>query len=223
MDSSETQYLFKETRLNLEPPSTASLVTINVPSSSPHSRSYRKPTRDASSEDESSFRLKTLATASSMYHRQYHDSPRSFLWRILEDGTVLSIRAVDVCKKDTAADPSLVLRLHFSVPIQPGCVAFADPREHDALCVYVLDQAYQLYSFSLRPDLFRKRAAVDAGLSELAKVHSPAGLGFKHPHRMVAVSDTTLLVTVNDGGMIRLDKSKNHDCGCDIKDWSDCS
>ncbi|KAF5023204.1 hypothetical protein F66182_4737 [Fusarium sp. NRRL 66182] len=211
MDSGDTQYLFKETRVNLEPPTSSSIVNIRVPSNSIHSRNYRKPLREHATEDDTSFRLKNLASSSSIYYRQWHDTPRSFLWRILEDGMVLSIRAVDVCKKTQAADSPLVLNFQFSVPIQPGCVAFSDPEAHDSLCVFVLDQAYQLYSFTLRPDLFRKRAAVDAGLSELGKVQAPAGLGFKHPHRMIAVTAETLLVTVNDGGMIRLDKNKAND------------
>ena len=96
-------------------------------------------------------------------------------------------------------------------PSQPGCVALADPQEHDALCLFVLDTSSHLYTFTLRPDHFRKRTAVDAGLSDLAKVQAPAGLGFKYPHRMVAVSANTLLVTVNDGGMIRLDRNQGDD------------
>ncbi|KAF5008223.1 hypothetical protein FDECE_5498 [Fusarium decemcellulare] len=216
MDSGETQYLFKETRVNLDSTASSSVVTIRVPSNSIHGRNHRKNGRDNSGEDETTFRLKNLATSSSIYHRQWHDTPRSFLWRILEDGTLLSIRAVDVCKKAQAPDAPLVLNFHFSVPIQPGCVAFSDPEEHDSLCVFVLDQAYQLYTFTLRPDLFRKRAAVDAGLSELGKVQAPAGLGFKHPHRMVAVTAETLLVTVNDGGMIRLDKNKSHEASAPL-------
>lgn len=215
MDSGDTQYLFKETRLNLEPPALSSVVSIRVPSNSSYGRGHRKLQRGDSIEEETIFKTKHLATASSIYHRTWHDSPRSFLWRILDDGTSLSIRAVDVCKKTQAADAPLILNFNFAVPIQPECVAFSDPEEHDALCVFVLDQAYQLYTFTLRPDLFRKRAAVDAGLSELCKVQSPAGLGFKHPHRMVAVTAETLLVTVNDGGIIRFDKSKSHECESD--------
>ncbi|QPC66902.1 hypothetical protein HYE67_009133 [Fusarium culmorum] len=216
MDSGDTQYVFKETRVNLDPPTTSSVVTIRVPSNSIHGRSHRKAAGENSSEDETSFRVKNLASSSSIYHRIWHDTPRSFLWRILEDGTLLSIRAVDVCKKSQAADFPLFLNFHFSVPIQPGCVAFSDHEEHDSLCVFVLDQAYQLYSFHLRPDLFRKRSAIDAGLSDLGKVQAPAGLGFKHPHRMIAVNAETLLVTVNDGGMIRLDKTKTNDLSSNV-------
>ncbi|GJN83591.1 hypothetical protein PLIIFM63780_007140 [Purpureocillium lilacinum] len=211
MDSSETQYLFKETRLNLEPPAPASVVTIRVPSKSGGGRQQQRLALESSAEDETTFKIKNLASASSVYHRRWHDTPRSFLWRVLEDGTLLSIRAADVCKKDKAPDAPLVLNFHFAVPIQQGCVAFADPEEHDALCVFVLDQASQLYTFTLRPDLFRKKTAVDAGLSELGKVQSPAGLGFKTAHRLVAVSADILLATVNDGGMIRFDKSRTDD------------
>ncbi|KJZ72603.1 hypothetical protein HIM_07962 [Hirsutella minnesotensis 3608] len=212
MASGETQYLFKETRLNLEPPSPASIASIRVPSKASGSRSQQKLlAHDASTEDETTFRLRNLASASSVFHRKSHDTPRSFLWRVLEDGHVLNIRAVDICKKDKAPDAPLVLNFTFSVPIQPGCVAFADPEEHDALCVFVLDQASQLYTFTLRPDLFRKRTAVDASLGELGKVQPSTGLGFKHPHRLVAVSTNVLLVTVNDGGIIRFDRAKSND------------
>ncbi|KYK55477.1 DNA repair protein RAD51 [Drechmeria coniospora] len=212
MDSSDIQYLFKEIRLNLEPPSPASVVTIRVPSKAAgSSRGQRSLALDASVEDETTFKSKHLAGASSVYHRKWHDTPRSFLWRVLEDGTLLSIRAVDMCKKDKAPDAPLILNFHFQVPIQPGCVAFADPEEHDALCIFVLDEASQLYTFTVRPDLFRRRTAIDAGLSEVGKVQTPAGLGFKSAHRMVAVTANTLLVTVNDGGMIRFDKAKTDD------------
>ncbi|KAI9172114.1 Nucleoporin NUP120 [Paramyrothecium foliicola] len=211
MDQSESQYLFKETRLNFEPPASASIVTIRVPSSATGARGHRKPAIESSIEDETTFKRKNLATSSSIYHRQWHDTPRSFVWRVLEDDTVLSIRAADVCKKDKSVDAPLVLNFHFASPIQPGCVALSDPEEHDALCVFVLDQTYHLYTFMLRPDLFRKRSAIDANLSDLAKVQAPAGLGFKHPHRMMALSSESLLITVNDGGMIRLDKPAGDD------------
>lgn len=211
MDSGDTQFLFKETRLNLEPPAPASIVTIRVPSTSAQARSQRQRSADGASEEESAFKQKNLASSSAIYHRQFHHGPRSFLWRVLEDGTLLSIRAIDIARENKGLDATLILNFHFTVPIQPNCVAFADPQEHDALCVFVLDTSCHLYTFTLRPEFFRKRTAVDIGLADLAKVQAPAGLGFKYPHRMVAVSSNTLLVTVNDGGMIRFDRNHPDD------------
>lgn len=212
MDTGVSQFLFKETRLNLEPASPASVVGVRVPSNASHSRGHQRLVDDSPAEDETAFRLKNLSVASSVYHRKWHDSPRSFLWRVLGDGKVLNVRAVDICKKDKGPNAPLVLNFTFSVQIKPGCVAFADPEEHDALCVFVLDQSSQLFTFTLRPDLFRKRTAVDAGLMELGKVQSPAGLGFKTPHRLVAVNTSTLLATVSDGGIIRFDRTKGNNC-----------
>ncbi|KAI6786002.1 Nucleoporin-like protein [Emericellopsis cladophorae] len=200
MDTGETQYLFKETRLNLEPPSAASIVSVCVPAN-------HKPTR-ATAEDESTFRARNLASASTIYHRKYHHSPRSFLWRILDDGTTLSIRVVDVARRDkNTPDVSLVLNFNFATPILPNCVALADPKEHDALCIFVIDEARVLWTLTLRPDTLRRRTAVDAALADVAKRQAPAGLSTKYPHRMVAVDSNMLLVTVNDGGMIRFDRS----------------
>ncbi|KAG5980353.1 hypothetical protein E4U55_004112 [Claviceps digitariae] len=217
MDSGEMQYLFKETRLNLEPPAATSVVNIRVPSKTGLSRSpERRIAYDSSTDEEATFRTKNLASASSIYHRKWNDSPRSFLWRVLEDDSVLSIRVVDVCKKDKTADTPLVLNFNFGVPIQPGCVAFSDPEEHDALCIFVLDQSSQLFTFTLRPDFFRKRTALDAVLSELCKVQSPAGLSFKSPHRLVAVTANILLVAVSDGGLIRLDKTRSDDSSLSV-------
>ncbi|KOS20607.1 Nucleoporin nup120 [Escovopsis weberi] len=211
MDSGEIQYLFKETRLNLDPPSPSVVITVRVPPSS--NGYYRSRSRIAAYdvEDETSFRSRNLASAASVYQRKWHDSPRRFLWRVLEDGMLLSVRAVDVCKRDKEADASLILNFQFNAPIQPGCIALSDPEEHDALCVNALDINCQLYTFTLRPDLFKRKSAVDAKLSEICKMQAPSGLSFKYPHRMVAVSSDILLVTVSDGGMIRFDRQKPED------------
>lgn len=212
MDSSETQYVFKETRLNLEPPSTSSVQTVRLPTGSNRRRAAIEAGKGGV-EDETTFRTKNLATASSIYHRKWHDSPRSFLWRLLDGGTTLSVRAVDVCKRDkSTADAPLVLNFNFATPVIPGCVALADPKEHDALCVFVLDQSHSLWTLTLRPDLFRKTSATETVLTEVTKPYSPAGLSFKHPHRMVAESEHLLLITLSDGGIIRFDKTQPDDC-----------
>lgn len=212
MDSGDAQYLYKETRLNLEPPGPGSVITIRVPSVSGGDNLWKTKTADdASAEDETNFRRKNLSSASNIYNRQWHDTPRGFLWRVLDDGTLLSLRSTDICQNGQADDALLIINFQFTVPIQPNCVALSDPKEHDVLCVFVLDSTGNLYTFTLRPEQFRRRNAVDAGLAELAKVQAPAGLGFKHPHRMVAVSANTLLLTVNDGGMIRLDRNHGDD------------
>ncbi|KAK8049113.1 hypothetical protein PG994_010843 [Apiospora phragmitis] len=187
MASRELLYLHKETKLNLEPPSSSYLVDVKLPSVSSQGR--RSSIRANNTEDEKVFRIQNCATASSIYHRKHHAGPKSFLWRILDDNTILNLRAVDVGK--TKKGP--------------------DAKYHDALTVFVVDRTNHLYTLTLRPDHFRRPSASEAGLADSCKIYTSSGFSFKTPHRLLAVSDDLLVVTVHDGGNIRLDRNKAHD------------
>lgn len=203
-------YAYKETRLNLDPATQGSTVTISLPAHGASTWSSRKSqkrlydTEIPIAEDESTFRKKHLATAASIYYRQYHTSPRSFLWRILDDGKVLAIRAVDVCRETNVADASLTLRLSFPSAITPGCVAFADSKEHDTLNVFAVTESRQLYTFSLRPDYFRKAWSTDDNVRDWCKVSIPSSFTMGHPHRLVALSADELLVSSPNGELQKL-------------------
>ena len=185
-----------------------------MPAPSSHSRgAYRRHTgsHETDLDEETTFALKNLSPASSIFQRKLSTSPTSFLWRVLEDGTILSVRAVDVCKQNKTPDASLVLNFKFTIPIQPSCVALTEPDDHDALFIYVIDQSNHLYSFSLRPDLFCRRSSLDSNIGDVCRVHLPPSLASRYPHRLVAAGANTLLVTLHDGGLVRLDRNHAHD------------
>ncbi|KAK1773298.1 nucleoporin Nup120/160-domain-containing protein [Copromyces sp. CBS 386.78] len=214
MSARDFEILYKETRLNLEPSTSSSIVQIRVGShtQSSFSRSTTASARAINAaDDEKAYRIRNIATASSVYYRKHHASPRGFHWRVLENDTVLSIRTADVCKPNHCqhndTDAPLVLNLRFPSPIRTSCIGFSDPEAHDALCVHVVDQSNQLHTITLRPDHFRKRLATDGGLGELCKSYSSSGFGFKQPHRLVVVNHEQLLVTMHDGGIIRFDRN----------------
>ncbi|CAK7212136.1 hypothetical protein SBRCBS47491_001370 [Sporothrix bragantina] len=172
-------------------------------------------------EEERFFRAKSLASESGIFHRRHHDAPRSFLWRVLEGGHVLSIRAVDVAKHQndasastatpSSADAPLTLYLHFAKPVRPGCIALTDPPKHDALAVFVLDESFYLHHLQLRPDVFRKRAfANEADLGEAWQPYLSATFNFKQPRRLVAVSASELVVALHDGGLINFRRDSRH-------------
>ncbi|KAJ4295725.1 hypothetical protein N0V88_004427 [Collariella sp. IMI 366227] len=210
MASRDFEILYKETRLNLEPASPSSIVHIRVTPQSAYGRS--SSSRGASSaDDEKGYRSKNLATASSIYHRKHNSSPRGFLWRVLDNGTVLSLRVADVSKQQKESDAPLILNLRFPTAIRPSCIGFADPEDYDALCVYVVDHANQLWSITLRPEHFRKRTATEGGLGDACKSYSPPGFGFKHPHRLAVVNPDQLIITMHDGGILKFDRNKAHE------------
>jgi nuclear pore complex protein Nup160 len=208
-------YLHKETRLNLEPSSPALIVDLKLSTSSANGRGIKRAS--GAEEDDKLFRQRNCATASSVYHRKHHAEPKSFLWRVLDGNTLLSIRCIDVCKTKKAPDAKLILNLRFSQPIRPSCVALSDPRDHDVLSVFVIDHSNQLYTIALKPEYFRKRSTTE--ISDACKAQSIQALGFKAPHSLVAAEDNLLVVTTHDGGIIRLDRSRNHD-GMYIRNYS---
>ena len=212
MSARDFEILYKETRLNLEPASPSAVVQHRVTSQSSFGRSAVSTTRTAHvADDERGYRTHNLGTASSIYYRKYHSSPRAFHWRVLENDTVLSIRTADVSKQPREADTAIVLQLRFSSPIRTSCIGFADPQDHDALCVFVVDQANQLHTITLRPEYFRKKSATDGELVDACNTSSPPGFGFKHPHRLVAVNSDQLIVTMHDGGILKFDRNRGHD------------
>lgn len=212
MASREFEILYKETRLNLEPTSQSTTIQIRVAPQSAYGRSSTSRS-GSSADDERGYRSKSLATASSIYYRKHHHhSPRGFVWRVLDSGNTLSLRVADVWKQEKESDAPLILNLRFPAAIRPSCVGFADYEDSDALCVYVVDHANQLWSLLLRPDHFRKRAATEGGLGDACKSYSPPGFGFKHPHRLAVVDPDQLIITMHDGGILKVDRSKGFEC-----------
>lgn len=210
-------YAYKETRLDLDPATQGSIIFIRLPAPGAPAFTHRSPQKRSQiaeisiAEDEDSFRQKHLATAASIYNRPYHKSPRSFLWRVLEDGKVLSIQAVDLSRQDKAADANLTLRLSFPHAIKPGCIAFSDSKDHDVLSVFVLTESNHVYTLSLRPDYFRKPSSTDDNVEDWCKTYSSPSFTFKHPHRMVALSADQLLLSFYDGGLLRLERISGGD------------
>lgn len=215
MAKSSLLYAYKETRLNLDSPSHGTTIAIHLPAgASTYSRTAQKRSRTIEvpvAEDENAFRQRHVALAASIYHRTHHKSPRSFLWRVLEDGKVLSIRSVDLFTANNAVDTNLTLRLGLSSPIRSGCIALSDPAQHDALSVFFLTETKQLYTLTLKPEQFRKASSSEENVSEWCKVYDSAGLGIKQPHRLVALGPDDLLISMVDGGLLRLKRSSGAD------------
>lgn len=238
-------YKLKETRLDLEPQSSSSVVVVALPGPDGAARNLTKRSdaagAGAGGSPETAYRTRNLATASSIYHRRHHHGrhsagPRSFLWRLVEDRTALSVRPIDVCRQagssggsdgggssdedlptagPTAeeADWPLTLELHFAHALVPACVALADAPDRDALDIFALDEKGYLCSLSLRADFFRRRDALELSAKDWYRYHLSSGFSFRYPHRLVAdETASSVVVTLHDGGMIRFDRNKHFHC-----------
>ncbi|KAL5888632.1 hypothetical protein ACKVWC_003889 [Pyricularia oryzae] len=216
MDSREPLFLYKETRLNLEPFPCA---TVHLHLRASHA-SQRSDTNGRASENDPTYRLKGLASSSAIFYRKHGGFPRAFLWRVLDSGYTLSVQPVDVCRPEQAADAPLTLHIHFPSPLKPNCIALADSKNSDALNVFAIDESNNLYALLLKADVFRKPSAVDAIPAESLEPFLPTAFSFKHVHRMVAVSSGQLLATLHDGGVLVFDR-QSHSHGSSPAAWKE--
>jgi hypothetical protein len=210
--------LYKEARLNVEPAFPGSTIAFALPASS-HSTFGSRPTvkRTVIAEqyvdkDEDAFTRRHLATDGSMFFRQHHGYPRSFLWRVLDNRKMLEIQAVDLDHDiSDKFEANLTILLQFPSPIRPFCVAFATPADRDALTVFAITTANELYTITLHRDFFANPASSEQEIETWCKRTEPTLFSGRIPYRFVAESAEELLVTLDDGAICRMfwDKANN--------------
>lgn len=211
--------LYRETRLNLDPPYAGSTIGITLP---PHSTSAflsrpngkRIVVEDGNtSSDETSFARRHLAAnEASIFFRRKHPYPRTFLWRILDDRKVLELRSVDLTvDRHHKGEAILTLLLSFPNAIRPFGVALAEREDKDALNVFVVTTANELYTLDLHKDFFIRPAATEVDIDAWCKICSPSAFSFRYPYRIVATSALELMVSLHDGGLLRLNRTPASD------------
>ncbi|KAL6702375.1 hypothetical protein ACN47E_002491 [Coniothyrium glycines] len=210
--------LYKEARLNIELAYPGSAIAFALPAnplSTFGSRPDGKRTVFAEKlidQDEDAFTRRHLATDGSLFFRQHHSYPRSFLWRVLDNRTVLEIQAVDFDHDfNDKSEANLTLLFQFPLPIRPFCVALAEPTDRDAIVVYAVTTSNELYTLTLHRDFLVSPAASEQDLESWCKKAEPALFSGRTPYRVVAVDVNELLVTLDDGAICRMfwDKSTN--------------
>ncbi|KAI5245957.1 hypothetical protein E4T42_06584 [Aureobasidium subglaciale] len=210
--------LYTEARLNIEP--TYANSTLHIPTEGQSSFFSRKRSRsdDAlANADEEAYAKRHLATESSIFFRRQNRNPRCFLWRVLEEGRLLHIQSVDLIQARRNTQESVItFALSFSNPIRSNGVAFADAVERDALEVFVLTTANELFTFTLRKDLLLRGSlpsATDFDPASCFKLYQSPSFSFRIPYKLVALSSMDLLVSLSDGGLLRLSRNVGQNQG----------
>jgi WD40 repeat protein/tetratricopeptide (TPR) repeat protein len=204
--------LYTEARLNIEP--TYANSTLHIPTEGPSSFFSRKRSRaddTLADADEDAYAKRHLATESSIFFRRQNRNPRCFLWRVLEERKLLHIQSVDLIQARRNTQESVItFALSFSSPIRHNGVAFADAVERDALEVFVLTTSGELFTFTLRKDLLLRGSLpspAEFDPTSCFKVHQSPSFSFRVPYKLVALSSMDLLVSLGDGGLLRLSRN----------------
>lgn len=118
---------------------------------------------------------------------------------------MLEIQAVDLDHDaNDKFEANLTLLLQFPLPLRPFCVAFAEPNDRDALTVFAITVANELYTIDLHRDFFASPSASEKGIENWCKRSEPALFSGRIPFRLVAAHTDEVLVTLDDGAICRL-------------------
>lgn len=213
--------LHSEIRIPPAPASPSSILYINTAGSQSQRFALRRAGckrgfDEISGLDEEAYARKHLAADGSVFFRSNARSPRSFLWRILEDRKLVEIQSVDLVRhnRHEGVDGRLTFRLEFKDAILRHGVAFADPQEMDALECYVLTEGRDLYTVTLRRDLLsRATPPAEFDPSTCVKRYSSSFLSVRRPYRFHAINSLELLVSLVDGGLVKLERNAHEHGG----------
>ncbi|KAK9448916.1 nucleoporin Nup120/160-domain-containing protein [Limtongia smithiae] len=171
-------------------------------------RRYAYGDGGANTDLEELYMRRYVASKSAMFYRHATDVyPRAFLWRVLEEGTVLEITPADLTTADGVSENIHQLRICFSSPVRTTCVVFSEcssSREH--ITVDVLTEALVLYTFMLSSDTFLNDWTGRA-TAEWCHIQESAHFNLRPPLNMIALPQGSLIFALLDGGMMRLDRS----------------
>lgn len=208
--------LFKEARADLEPLTSGSVIQIQIPSTSAFTARPRQQRRilknTTSHRDEKSFTKCCIATTGSLFFGKSKRHPRSFLWRVLQEGKVLELRSIDLSKSSgETREASYIIQLCFPAGLKHGGVALADLEDQDVLNVFALTRGSELYTLTLRKDFFCHAAASEEDVSRWCKAYKPATFTISTPHILIAASFRQLIVSLSDGRILRLTRDQDGD------------
>ncbi|KAH7130583.1 nucleoporin Nup120/160-domain-containing protein [Dendryphion nanum] len=210
--------LYTEARLNLEPAFPGSTISITLPASTTSTFGQRTQSRrtviteDYVGKDEDAFAKRHLATDGSLYFRRKDDYPRAFLWRLLDNRKTLELQSVDF-DHDTRHnfEANLTILLHFSAPIRPFCIAFSEPEDRDILTIFAITTANELYSLNLHRDFFVNATASEQDVKDWCKRSTVTQFLLRVPYRLFAISYKELLVPLDNGGILHLQRDPTDD------------
>nr|POE54934.1 nucleoporin [Quercus suber] len=210
--------LYQETRV--APGCSSPSAVLYIPTQEQHSRrgatstvnngaGRKRPFDEISTIDEESYARKHLATEGSVFVRSESKSPRTFLWRVLNDRQILEVQCIDLVQESERTNEScLTFRIEVKEGIREHGIVFADSQDTDALEIFVLSTKCELFTITLGRDLLLKQTIPTAfDPATCVKSYVPTSLTtHRHAYRMFGMDSRELYVSLADGSFLRLSR-----------------
>lgn len=153
-----------------------------------------------------------LASSGSIYSGATKKYPRSIAWRLLQDRKVLELRSADLCKnEEEKKEATINIQLFFSSPVKNGGVALVDAEDQGCLNLFVLTKESELWTFTIRRELFCYESASEEDISKWCKNFKPASFTISTPHHLIATNPLQVVISLSDGRLLRLTRKPEDD------------
>nr|POE47347.1 nucleoporin [Quercus suber] len=210
--------LYQETRVAPAPSSNSAILYIPTQETSSrrgatstvnNGAGRKRPFDEINAIDEESYARKHLATEGSVFFRPKSRSPRSFLWRVLNDRQILDVQCVDLVQESGQNNESwLTFRIDIKDGIREHGIVFADSLDMDGLEIFVLSSKCELFTITLKRDLLLKQTIPTSfDPATCVKIHAPSTLtAHRHAYRLFGMDSRDLYVSLADGSFLRLSR-----------------
>lgn len=209
--------LYAETALHVTPFTSDSVITLSIPpagSLRPFSRTSRVKGSSLATQarDEATYIKQFLASQGSLYFRHAKKYPRSFVWRVLDEGKILELRCADLARsKHETSEAFLTVRFEVQDAILPGGIALSDTEDQEMLHIFLVTSQKELHTLAVPFNLFRNAESAQADSRTWCKTFVPSSFTIDTPHRLYAHTPYELFVSLDSGRLQRLTRKAGDD------------
>lgn len=149
-----------------------------------------------------------LSSAAGVFSHRCHRQPQRLLWRLDHGCRILTLSSIDVLKEGLGARATLsTISIAFPGTLQAESISFTENPDHAHFHVFLLSTEHEIYDIRVAPQYFQEPTTIPTETSEWCQVQTPGAFSFRYPHRLVACDYSNVLVSLHDGGILRLRRS----------------
>ncbi|KIW82701.1 hypothetical protein Z517_05728 [Fonsecaea pedrosoi CBS 271.37] len=210
--------LYTETAFQVTSATPDSVIRLQVPRKNgsfekPKSASTRSENTRAWSKDQHSYASHILASQGSIYFRASKTYPRSFYWKVVNNGRVLLVQCADFARSEGDVNEAyFTVRFEFQDPIIPRGVTFADLESLDEISAFVCTDKNEIFNLRLPTSAFRDpRILQSENLTQWCQPLESSALGIDTVYRIHAHTPLVVVISFASGRLQRLKRRSVQD------------
>ncbi|KAJ9602099.1 hypothetical protein H2200_013459 [Cladophialophora chaetospira] len=209
--------LYTETAFQVTPATAASVVNLRIPrKNGAYDRSKyssKKSDKGDSTKDEQTYSAQYLASQSSIYFRESKTYPRTFQWKVVNDGKVLEVQCADFARSEgDTKEAYLTLRFEFQDQITARGVTFADLNNTDEIHAFVSTDKNEVFNLRIPTNAFRDSQVLhDENLTQWCQPLDNSILGIDTLYRIYARSPLHIFISFASGRLQRMTRKSIQD------------